>query len=111
MKLVQYFLLHLSVLTVNMLSLSTDSCFFLLGQLTPGYCGNSRNKPPSFPRGSSKISSTEFIRRIYDQIQAKHLLFLGICGIHELVGLGYELMIESRVGQYWRNHTAEEGWG
>ena len=109
MKVVQYFLLHLSVLTVNMLSLSTDSCFFLLGQLTPGYCSNSRNKPPSFPRGSSKISSTEFIRRIYDQIQAKHLLFLGICGIHELVGLGYELMIESRVGQYWRNHTAEEG--
>lgn len=54
MKLFQYLLFHLSVLSVNMSSLSMGSCFFLLGQLTPGYFGNSRNKPPLFPSGSSK---------------------------------------------------------
>lgn len=112
MKLFQYLLLHLSFLSVNMLSsLSTGSCFFLLGQLAPDYFGNSRNKLPLFPSGSSKSPSSEFIRRTYNQIHERHLPFLGICGIHEWVGLGYELLTESSVGQYWRNHTAEEGWG
>jgi hypothetical protein len=40
-----------------------------------------------------------------------HILFLGIYGIHGLVGLGSMLMMEFTVGQYWENHTVEKGRG
>lgn len=109
----QHLLLRLSVPSVSTLSLLMHSSFFLLAQQTPDYHGNSGDKPHPLIQWFKPKSWYWFHQEdvSYDQNQHMHLLFLGICGIYELVVLGYELMMESRVDQRWENHRAKKGRG